>query len=98
MEEQRGEGGDLIEKYVTALSKSTNLIFYDNLGVNELIGDYLSQISLSISDLIECVQFVGKHLAHFKGLSFTAKGKHGNKVHEHQLALYEATPDMYRVQ
>ena len=97
MEEQRGDytSIELIDKYVTSLSKSNNLIFYDNLGVNELFGDYLSQLSTAISDLIDCLQFVGQGLSTFKALSFNVKGRHTWKSHEHQLSVYESTAEMY---
>lgn len=32
---------DIYSKYMSSLSKSTNLIFYDNVGINQLFGDFL---------------------------------------------------------
>jgi len=65
------------------------MIFYDTLGVNELFGDFLSELNLNISDLIECVQFIGQQLSVMKVLSFNAKNKYVNcKLYEHQLSLY----------
>lgn len=82
---------------MTALTKSTNLIFYDTLGVNELFGDFLSELSMNISELIECVQFVGQQLSVFRVFTFTAKNKYIHcKLYEHQISLYESNPDIYR--
>jgi hypothetical protein len=34
------------------LSKSTNLIFYDNVGINELFGDFLYEFEMNLSEII----------------------------------------------
>jgi hypothetical protein len=32
---------EIYGKYISSLGKSTNLIFYDNVGINEIFGDFL---------------------------------------------------------
>lgn len=50
-------------KYRENLSKSSNIIFYDNVGINELYGDFLIQFDLNMSDIVDCVKFVGSLLS-----------------------------------
>lgn len=73
------------------LSKSTNLIFYDNVGINELFGDFLYEFEMNLSEIIECIQFVGKNLVvNMKVFSFTSKNQYVNcRSYEHQLSIYE---------
>lgn len=46
LEEQR-EGlqeQEIYSRYASSLAKSTNLIFYDSVGLNELFGDFLGEL------------------------------------------------------
>ena len=45
-----------------SLSKTTNLIFCDGVGINVLFGDFLTLFELSMSNIIECVQLFSRYL------------------------------------
>ena len=45
-----------------SLAKTTNLIFCDGVGINILFGDFLTLFDLSMANIIECVQLLGKYL------------------------------------
>lgn len=64
LEEQKDKLSDkkIYAKFSEQLGKSSNLIFYDSIGVNELFGDFLESLEMNISNLIESIRFVGKHL------------------------------------
>lgn len=42
--------------------KSSNLVFCDGTGVNELFGDYLALFDLSLMQLVDSVQLLSRHL------------------------------------
>jgi len=48
--------------YKTSLTKSTNLIFCDSVGINILFGDFLTFLDLSMANIIQAVQLFSKHL------------------------------------
>ncbi len=80
--------------------KSTNIIFYDNIGINELFGDFLTQMNLSLSDIVTAVKYVGQYLSYdtLKQFSFNNKSKQVNNrygLHEHRLSLYQYNAEIY---
>jgi len=80
--------------------KSTNIIFYDNIGINELYGDFLTQMNLSLSDIVAAVKYVGQYLSYdtLKQFSFNNKSKQVNNrygLHEHRLSLYQYNAEIY---
>lgn len=84
----------LFEKYRNNLLKSTNIIFYDNIGINELYGDFLTQLNLSLSDIVTAVKYVAQFFVyeHLKSFSFNNKSKQVNNrydLHEHRISLYQ---------
>jgi len=44
------------------LSKSANLIFYDQFGINVVYGNFLSVLNLSLANIIDCVQYVSRYI------------------------------------
>lgn len=90
----------MYEKYRANLMKSTNIIFYDNIGINELYGDFLTQMNLSLSDIVAAVKYVGQYLSYdtLKQFSFNNKSKQVNNrygLHEHRLSLYQYNAEIY---
>lgn len=53
---------DICRFYQTSLSKTTNLIFCDGVGINVLFGDFLTLLELSMANIIDCVQLFSRHL------------------------------------
>lgn len=45
-----------------SLSKTTNLIFCDGVGINILFGDFLTLFELNMTNIIECVQMFSRYL------------------------------------
>jgi hypothetical protein len=89
---------EIYGRYVSSLGKSTNLIFYDNVGINELFGDFLYEFELTLSEIIECIQFVGRNLMlTMRPFAFTARSQYvACRTHEHQLSIYEGNSDIYK--
>lgn len=52
----------LVETYRARLGKSSNLIFCDTLGINEIFGNFLQIFNLNLANLVECAQFASRHL------------------------------------
>jgi hypothetical protein len=102
MEEQKEGQSErrIYAKYAESLGKSTNLIFYDGVGVNEMFGDFLEDLEMNISNLIEAIRFVGRHLGEeLRVFGFSGKGKYVNcRSYEHSLSIYEMNPAIYRVE
>jgi hypothetical protein len=90
---------EIYTRYATNLSKSTNLIFYDKVGVNELFGDYLGDFDMNMSEIITCIQYVGRNLCDsLKVFAFSSKNKYINcKNYEHQLSIYETNNEIYKL-
>jgi hypothetical protein len=100
LEEQR-EGqqeAEIYGRFASSLGKSTNLIFYDAVGVNELFGDFLGELEMNLSEIIECIQFVGRALTFpMRTFAFSARSQHVNsRAYEHQLSIYEGNSDIYK--
>lgn len=100
LEEQKEKVSEreIYSRYAANLSKSTNLIFYDKVGVNELFGDYLGDFDMNMSEIITCIQYVGRNLCDsFKLFAFASKNKYANsKNYEHQLSIYETNTEIYK--
>lgn len=97
LEEQKERQGErkIYARFIENLSRSTNLIFYDKVGVNELFGFYLEELDMNISNLVECIRFVGRNMNEkMKVFVFNVKSKYINaKNYEHQLSIYEGADE-----
>ena len=49
------------EHYRVNLGKSTNLIFVDKMGSNELFGSFLATLKLDMGDIVSCCQYVSHY-------------------------------------
>ena len=59
---------DRIEKgfqhYRSNLGKSTNVIFVDRLGTNQIFGEFLGMFELDMGDIVNCCQYVSHYLSY----------------------------------
>ena len=52
------------EHYRKNLQKSSNALFVDRAGVNEVFGDFLSKIQMEMGEILPCCQFLSAYLNH----------------------------------
>jgi hypothetical protein len=68
------------------------------VGANELFGDFLGDLEMTLSELIECIQFVGRGVTvPMKTFSFNSRSQLANcRTYEHHLAIYEGNSEVYK--
>lgn len=68
------------------------------MGANELFGDFLGELEMTLSELIESIQFVGKGVTiPMKTFSFSSRSQLANcRTYEHHLAIYEGNSEVYK--
>jgi hypothetical protein len=99
LEEGKGQQEqEIYARFAVSLAKSTNLIFYDAVGANELFGDFLGELEMTLSEIIECIQFVGRGVTiPMKTFAFNSRSQLANcRTHEHHLAVYEGNSEIYK--
>ena len=50
------------EIFKSNLTKSTNIIFVDQMNTNHLFGCFLSFFKLDLGDIVNCCQYIGHYL------------------------------------
>ena len=45
-----------------SLTKSTNLVFCDGVGINPIFGDFLALFDLSLANMVDAIQALSRHL------------------------------------
>lgn len=50
------------ENYRSSLAKSTNIIFVDKTGLNELFGEFLGFLKLDMGDIVNSCQYISHFL------------------------------------
>ena len=51
------------DHYRINLAKSTNVIFVDKMGINQLFGEFLSVLKLDMGDIVSCCQYISHYFS-----------------------------------
>ena len=79
------------------LGKSTNLIFVDKLGTNELFGEFLSMINLDMGDIVSCCQYVSHYFQYKIVKAFSQLlDKSGSNPEDINIYAYQYNPEIYK--
>lgn len=79
------------EHYKSNLSKSTNIIFIDKMGTNELFGEFLGLFHLDMGDIVNCCQYVSHYLS-YKILRVFPFDQNRSMTYEQHATLYHYNP------
>ena len=83
------------DHYRANLGKSTNLIFVDKMGSNELFGDFLAILKLDMGDIVSCCQYVS-HYFNSKILRVFPFENNKSMTYEQHISSYHYNPEIYR--
>lgn len=92
--ENREEKG--FQSYKLNLGKSSNAIFVDKLGVNELFGQFLSLLNLEMGDIVNCCQYVSRFLNYKILKVYSVDHKESSSIIEPLVTGYQYNPELYR--
>ena len=82
------------DTYKINLAQSSNILFIDKLGVNELFGKFLSLYNMDMGDIVNCCQYVSKFL-NYKMLRIYSPVK-PQSILEPIINVYQYNPELYR--
>lgn len=79
------------EHYRANLGKSTNLIFVDKMGTNELFGEFLAMLKLDMGDIVSCCQYISHYFNH-KILRTYSIDSNRSLAYEQHISTYQYNP------
>lgn len=79
------------DHYRINLGKSTNIIFVDKMGTNELFGEFLAMLKLDMGDIVSCCQYVS-HYFNSKILRVFAFESNRSISYEQHIGSYHYNP------
>ena len=83
------------DHYRVNLGKSTNLIFVDKLGSNELFGEFLGMLKLDMGDIVSCCQYIS-HYFNPKILGVYSFEANRSMSYDQHISAYHYNPEIYR--
>ena len=86
-------------KFIENLGRSTNMIFYDKVGVNELFGYFLEEFQMNLSNLVDCIRFVGRNMVEVVRVFVFNGGRNryaSGKSYDQLLSIYEGNDELFK--
>ena len=75
------------------------MIFYDKVGVNELFGYFLEEFEMNLSNLVDCIRFVGRNMVEVMRVFVFNGGRNryaSGKSYDQLLSIYEGNDELFK--